>query len=94
MPADTAAVLALAEEEADQCRQCGMPKVWCRDNDKGRARFDVDESFCWATYRIGQRQAKQQKEKADQAMQAAYVLSPKFREGREPDMLAGLDIDE
>jgi hypothetical protein len=91
---DTAAALALAEEQADACKQCGMPKVWCRDNDHGRARFDLDEEFCWATYRIALRQKKQNTEKTDDAMRAAYVYSPKFVKGQEPDMLAGLGIND
>lgn len=93
LPADSAAVLALAMEEADACKQCGLPKAICRDNKTGRARFDVDEEFCWASYRIAQRQIKQDKEKVDPATKAGYVHAPKFRSGQEPDMLAGLGID-
>lgn len=90
---DASAALALAEEEADACKQCGMPRVWCRDNEHGRARFDLTEEFCWATYRVALRQKKQNVEKTDEAMRAAYVHSPKFVEGQEPDMLAGLGIE-
>lgn len=91
LPADTAAALALAEEEADTCNKCGLPKAYCRDNENGRARFDVDEEWCWATYRVAQRAAKMEKEKSAPADTAARVHSAKFREGREPDIMAGLE---
>lgn len=92
-PADRAAALALAEEEADTCRQCGMPRSWCRDNATGRARFDVNEEFCWATYRVALRQEKQLKEKVAPAMRAGYVHTPRFNDGHEPDVMAGLEAD-
>lgn len=90
---DTAAAIALAEEEADQCPQCGMPKAWCRDNKNGRARFEVDEGFCWATYQIAQRQEALDKKKPPASMRAATTVAAKFREGYEPDVGAGLGLD-
>jgi len=93
LPEDTAAAIALAEEEADTCSSCGLPKAWCRDNEAGRNRFDVAESFCWATYRVGLRQEKQGKEKMPEAQRRAYQVSPRFRKGYEPEVTAGLDLD-
>lgn len=90
--ADTAAAMALAEEEDDTCRKCGLPRVWCRDNKKGRARFDVAEDFCWATYRVALRQDKQGKEKVSAATREATLLSAGFREGYEPQITDGLGI--
>jgi hypothetical protein len=94
LPSDTAAVVALAEEEVDTCPQCRMPKAWCRAAKDGRARFDVAEEFCWATYRIALREQRREKEKTDPATRAATLLAPKFRQGYEPDVMAGLMPDD
>lgn len=91
LTSDSAAVTALALEEADACSKCGMPKAWCRDNEVGRARFDINEEFCWATYRIALRQSKQEKEKVDGALRAAYVHSARIQEKHTPDPMAGLE---
>ena len=92
LPEDTAAVMALVEEEANECPKCGMPKDWCRDHKSGRARFDVVDDYCWATDRIARRQKKQNDEKVDAITRAATLLSVKFREGHEPDVGAGLEL--
>lgn len=91
---DTAYALALAEEERDACPSCGMPKAWCRDNDAGRARFDVQEDFCWATYRVALRQDKQASEKVDPVTRQATRLTARIREGHEPEIDAGLGLGE
>lgn len=94
LPWDRLVVEALADEEADTCRKCGLPKAWCRDNEAGRARFDVKDEFCWATYRVGLRQAKTAKENVPPAQENATILSATFREGREPPIDAGLELPE
>lgn len=91
LPEDSAAAVALALEEADACRLCGQPRAWCRDNENGRARFDVDEQFCWATYRVALRKIKQDKENVGDALRQAYIHTPKYAEGKEPDIMAGLE---
>lgn len=91
---DTALAIALAEEERDTCPACGMPKAWCRENKDGRARFDVDNSFCWASYRLALWQKKQDDEKVDPSTQRATQVSVKFRPGYAPDIDAGLGLSE
>lgn len=68
-----------------------MPRAWCRDNEVGRRRFDISEEFCWATYRVALRQQKQEKEKLDGALKAAYLHSAKIVEKYAPDLMAGLE---
>jgi hypothetical protein len=94
LPEDTDLAVALALEERDACPKCGLPKAWCRDNDAGRARFDVAEDFCWATYRVALRQEKQTKEKVPQSTQMATVMRAAIRPGYEPDIQADLPITE
>lgn len=93
LPADTEKAIALAMEERDTCQMCGLPKAWCRDNSTGRERFDVATDFCWATYRLALRQEKDQKEGKHPSTTRATVLSVRFRDGKEPDLAAGLGID-
>lgn len=91
---DTAAAIALAEEERDTCQVCGLPRVWCRTGgleDVGR--FDVKEDTCWATYRLALRREALEKEGAHPATRQARQLVPRFRKGYTPDFAAGLDID-
>jgi hypothetical protein len=95
---DTAAAVALAEEERDTCSQCGMPRAWCRDPANQFA-FDVHESTCWPTYRLAQyRSGEKWKAKLDDTRDATQ-LSAFFRDGHEPEVDAGLglsdvDVDE
>jgi len=91
LPEDTNAALALAEEEADTCPQCGMLKIWCRDPDNQFA-FDATEDVCWTTYRIGLRQASADFKGYDDATRSAVQIAARFREGHEPDLTAGLDL--
>jgi hypothetical protein len=93
LPADTEMAVALAEEERDTCPACGLPTAWCRQNEGGRWRFDVDESFCWATYRVASRQNTGKWRSAHEETRQATQLRVKFRPGHEPAMTAGLGID-
>jgi hypothetical protein len=83
--------MALALEESETCHQCGLPRAFCRDNENGRARFTVAEEFCWATYAVAQRKSKHDKEKKDPTLQAAYIHAAKIRDGKAPDIMAGLE---
>lgn len=74
-------------EERDTCPSCGMLKDWCRDPDKARARWNVSEDFCWATYRLAQR-----KPKGDDPQERATLVVPAIKPGYEPDVFAGLDL--
>jgi hypothetical protein len=91
---DTDAAVALAEEEADTCPQCGMPKVWCRDAKNHQFSFEGVASTCWATeaQKVFEKTDGYKKLK-DSVREATYV-SARFRDGREPDLLAGLDVGE
>jgi hypothetical protein len=91
---DTAAAVALAEEERDSCGSCGMPKAWCRDPKHQFGTFEPVEEVCWVTYRLAQHQAANGEwdKKADDTKRATQ-LSVRFREGREPDPEAGLELD-
>lgn len=89
---DTAAAIALAEEERDTCSSCGMPKAWCRDRANEHA-FDVREDRCFATYRVALRREKNEKEGMHPASRQSVQLSPRFRTGHEPAIDAGLDFD-
>lgn len=90
---DTAKAVALAEEERDTCPACGMPKAWCRDPVNQFGAFEPVEDFCWASYRLSDhRRAKV--EQMGESQRDALQLSVRFREGREPDVDAGLDLSE
>jgi hypothetical protein len=89
---DTDLAVALALEERDTCPSCGLPKAWCRNNDKGRASFDVSEEMCWATRRLAIRQDADDKNKVNPIDRRATQLSVRFRPGYEPDIGAGLNI--
>ncbi len=88
---DTAAALALAEEERDTCPSCGWPKVWCRDKANQFA-FDAHEEMCWPTWRLAQRRDSGEWKSKHPATQAATMLSARFRQGHEPDVGAGLEL--
>lgn len=92
---DTAAAIALAEEERDTCPSCGLPKAYCRSEDaeEGVARFDIREDRCWATYRIALRREALEKDGAHSATKQAMQITPRIRKGHEPALDAGLNID-
>ena len=89
---DTAAAVALAEEERDTCPSCGMLKVWCRDPANQTA-FDPHEEMCFPTWRMSLRREAWQNEGKHKATQDATQLSVSFRDGHEPDLEAGLDLE-
>lgn len=87
---DTDAAIALAEEEADTCPQCGLLKAWCRSRDNQFA-FEAAEEQCHATYAIAAHR-RGVDEHRDDVTRAAIQTSSRFRKGHEPDLLAGLDL--
>lgn len=87
---DTAKAVALAEEERDTCPACGMPKVWCRDPANQFGAFEPVTDFCWVAYRLADHRAAVV-EKMSDSQRAAAQVSVRFREGREPDLSAGLE---
>jgi hypothetical protein len=88
---DTAAVVALAEEERDTCPACGMPKVWCRAPENQFA-FEPSEERCHVAYRLAEHRAAKW-EGMHESTRAATQLSARFRPGHEPDLEAGLGLD-
>lgn len=90
LPADIDLLLALAEEERATCPQCGLLKVWCRDKDNQFV-FRVVEEQCHATYALAAHRLETDKVR-DSATRAAVQAHMRFREGHEPDLLAGLDL--
>ena len=88
---DTDGAVALAEEERDTCPSCGFLKVWCRDPEH-QFSFDAVESVCWPTYRMSLRRNAQDFDARDEATKRATQLSARFREGKRPDLLAGLEL--
>lgn len=68
-----------------------MLKVWCRDPANQFA-FEPVEEVCWPTYRLAQhRNGDKFKGKHDDT-KAATQVAARFRQGREPDLDAGLDL--
>jgi hypothetical protein len=90
---DTDAALALAEEEADTCGQCGMLRIWCSDPANQFA-FDAEERVCWPTYRRELRLSLLRSEGRDEATARATQVGALFREGHEPDPTAGLELGD
>jgi hypothetical protein len=90
---DTDGAVALAEEEADTCPSCGFLREWCRDPAHQFA-FDAEEEVCWASYRLALRRRSGDFQRYDEATRDAVQLSAAFSDGREPDMLAGLELEE
>lgn len=87
---DTAAALALAEEEQNTCPSCGLPKDWCRDPANQFGTFEPHQEFCWASYRLADYRAKK---KFSDPQKASVQISARFAKGREPRAEAGLDIE-
>ena len=91
LPEDTDGAIALAEEERDTCPSCGMPKAWCRDPANQFA-FEPREEMCFVTWRLAQhRNGQNWQGKHDDTKQATQVVA-RFRDGREPDIAAGLGL--
>lgn len=94
MPEDSTAALALAMEEADTCRSCGYPKAWCRDPKRPFTDYEVHEETCQATLRLAHfREGDKWKSRHEPSKQATQMW-PRFREGRAPDLAAGLNTDD
>jgi hypothetical protein len=91
---DTAAVIALAEEERDTCPSCGLLKIWCRGAGSQFTDYEVAEETCQATMRLAQFRESDGWKAKHAATQKATQLSVRFREGHEPDVDAGLDLPE
>jgi hypothetical protein len=92
LDADTEGALALAEEEADTCPLCHMPKVWCRDINNQFA-FQAVEEQCHATYAVAMHHASVN-EARDEPTRRAIQTFAGFRGSFRPDFLAGLDLPE
>jgi len=88
---DTAAALALAEEERDTCRSCGLPKAWCRDPANQFGAFEAHEDTCFATYALAIHRKGVDDKRSDET-RVATQTSVRFVPGREPDVEAGLGL--
>jgi hypothetical protein len=89
---DTAAALALAEEERDTCPSCGLPKAWCRDPKAQFGAFEAHEDTCFATYALAVHRKGVDEKRSDET-RVATQTSVRFAAGREPDIEAGLELD-
>ena len=90
---DTAAALALAEEERDTCPSCGLPKAWCRDPANQFGAFEAHEATCFATYALAVHRKGVDDKRSDET-RAATQTSARFVPGREPDVEAGLGLGD
>lgn len=88
---DTAAAVALAMEERETCPSCGMLKAWCRDPANQFA-FEPVEETCFVTYRLAQHRGGQGWQKKHDDTKVATQVAARFREGYEPDVEAGLEL--
>jgi hypothetical protein len=70
-----------------------MPKVWCRDPANQFA-FVVTEEQCHVTATQAAHQLSPDWEKKHEATKRATQVSARFRDGREPDFEAGLDLGD
>ena len=89
---DTTLAVALAEEERDTCSSCGYPKAWCRDPANQFA-FEPAEEMCFVTWRLAQFGESDAWKSKQSDTQRATKVYPRFREGHEPDLGAGLGLD-
>lgn len=90
---DTAYAVALAEEERDTCRACGLPRAICRNPKSKFGIFAGNHDFCYASYTLHDYQKARVKGLSD-AQQASVQFGVGFRKGHEPDASAGLGLDE
>jgi len=90
---DTDGAVALAEEERDTCPSCGYPKVWCRDPNHQFGVFEAREEQCHATFALETRKAAV-RESRDAPTQAAVQTTARFRDGKAPDLYAGLEVED
>jgi hypothetical protein len=94
LPEDTDGAIALGMEERATCPQCGMLKVWCRDAANHQFSFEPVTSVCWPSERLETYRNSDGYKKLKDSERAATQLSVRFRDGHEPDLLAGLDLAE
>jgi hypothetical protein len=52
--------------------------------------FDAEHEFCWVSYRLADH--RKVVDKMSESQRAAVQVSARFREGREPDVYAGLGL--
>jgi len=88
---DTDLAIALAEEEADTCRQCGLPIAVCSDPAYQFA-FTGDQRMCWATYGLTQYKGEIDWDNKLEDTRRATNLFVRFRPGHEAPLDAGLDL--
>jgi hypothetical protein len=90
---DTAAAVALAEEERDTCPSCGLAEgVVPRPGQPVRA-FEAHEDTCFATYALAVHRKGVDEKRSDET-RAATQTSVRFAAGREPDIEAGLGLGD
>jgi hypothetical protein len=92
LPEDTDGAVALAEEEGDTCPACGRPMAICRSPDVKWTDLDVVEEECHFTMRIAQHTVGDKWRGKSPESRASTMLGTRFREDREPDWTAGLDL--
>ena len=88
---DTDGAIALAEEERDTCGSCGLLKAICRDPAHQFNTFEAHDELCHATYAL---EAHRKAIEGDGASRAATRTYVRFKAGREPDLLAGLNLSD
>jgi len=88
---DTVYAMALAEEEAATCPSCGLLKVVCRDPAYQFGGFEATDEICWATHAVAEKRIAFKD--AHDATRAAVQISPRYREGKEPAVDVGLELD-
>lgn len=91
LPEDTDYLIALAEEEADQCPSCGRPKLICRDPALAMA-FEVHQEQCNPTKLLVDFRESDRWKNKHPGTQQATQLSVRFRKGMEPQLDHGLDL--
>lgn len=91
LPQDTDGAIALAEEERDTCPSCGLLKVWCRDPANQFGTFEAHEEQCHVTWTLATHRAAVS-DKRDDATRAAVQVAARFKDGKQPDLTAGLDL--
>jgi hypothetical protein len=69
-----------------------MQKAWCRNPANQFGVFEPHDEFCWASYRLSDFR-KSKFHKLSEAQQASWQVWAGFREGHEPDIEAGLDLE-
>lgn len=71
-----------------------MLKSWCRDAANHQFSFRAEASTCWATEALERYRRTDAFQKLAEPTQSATQLAARFREGKHPDLLAGLDLED